>query len=127
MCGSVPVTSLRAIQHSPSAWAGFVPKLTTTLTVTETIIPVLTHVAFLRRMFTNPLEYGDAILQHDSGVQILADVSVAFHDALERSVVDSARYFANETQLEQHLLATETFGAYSAHVSVRELVGILPV
>ena len=78
-------------------------------------------------MLTNPLEYGDAIVQHDSGVQILADVSVAFHDALTRSVVDSASFFANETRLEQHLRAAETFGAYSDDVSVWELVGILPV
>ena len=104
---------LRAIQHSPSAWAGFVPKLTTTLTVTETKAPVLSHVAFLRHMLTNPLEYGDA-----SGVQILADASVAVHDALERSVVDFASFFASETRLEQNLRATETFGAYSDDVSV---------
>ena len=45
--------------HLPP-WAGFVPKLTTTLTVTETKIPVLAHVAFLCRTLTNPLEHGDA-------------------------------------------------------------------
>ena len=28
MCKSVAVTSFRAFQHTPSAWTGFVPKLT---------------------------------------------------------------------------------------------------
>ena len=35
MCRSVTVPSPCEIQHFPSAWAGFAPKLTTTLTVTE--------------------------------------------------------------------------------------------
>ena len=119
MCRCVTVTGPRAVQHLPSAWAGFLPKLTTTLTVSETKNnPVLSHVAFLRRKLTNPLEYGDAIVQPDPGVQILADVSVAFHDALKRSVVDPHSFFANETRLEQHLRATETFGAYIDDVSV---------
>ena len=74
MCRSVAVPSQCATQHSPSAWAGFAPKLTTTLAVTETKIPVLVHVTFLRCTLANPLEYADAIVQHDSGVQILADV-----------------------------------------------------
>ena len=73
----------------------------------------MTHVAFLRRVLTNPLEYGDAIVLHDSGLQILAGVSVTFHNALGRSVVDSASFFVNETSLEQHVRATETFGARS--------------
>ena len=30
------VSSLRAITHSPSAWAGFAPKLTVTLTAAKT-------------------------------------------------------------------------------------------
>ena len=102
--------SARAVQHSPSAWASFVPKLTKMFTVAETNVP--------RRVLANALEYGDAIVQHDSGVQTLARVSVAFHNALGRSVVDSACFFANETRLEQHLQATETFGARSDDVSV---------
>ena len=57
--------SLRSIPQFPSAWASF----------------VLSHVAFLRRVLTNPLEHGDAIVQHDSDVQILASVSVALHTA----------------------------------------------
>ena len=117
MCRSVTVTSPRAIQHSPSAWAGFVPKMTTMLTVTEKN-PCIISRCILRRMLTNPLEYVDAIAQHDSSMQILPGVSVACHDALERSVVDSASFSANETLLEDHLRATETFGAYSDDVSV---------
>ena len=35
MCRSATVSSLCTIQHSPSAWAGFAPKLTVTLTVAE--------------------------------------------------------------------------------------------
>ena len=75
----------------------------------------------------NPFLYGDAIVRHDSGVQILADVSVSFNVDLERSVGDSASFFTDGTRLEQHLRATETFGADSDDVSVWELVGILPV
>ena len=70
-CNSVKSTC------NPSAWAGFAAKLTATLTVTETKISVLAHGAFLRHMLTNPLEHGDATIQHDTGVQILADVFVA--------------------------------------------------
>ena len=121
------MTNLRAIQHSPSAQAGFVPKLTTTLTVIGQKNPVSSHVALLRRMLTNPLVYGDAIVRHDSSVQILADVSVTFNDDLERSVGDSASFFTDGNRLEQHLRETETFGADSDDVSVWELVGILPV
>ena len=47
------------------------PKLTTTLTVPETSVPVSVHVAFLRRMLTNPLEHGDVSVQQDSSVEIL--------------------------------------------------------
>ena len=36
MCRNVTMMSLRTIQHSPSAWASFVPKLTTIITVAET-------------------------------------------------------------------------------------------
>ena len=50
-------------------------------TVTETKILGVTHVAFNCHLLTNPLDHGDAIGQHDSGVQILADVYVTLHDA----------------------------------------------
>merc|ERR1712135_180095 len=82
---------------------------------------------FLRHALTNPLEHGRAAWQHDIGVQILADVNVALHDALERSVVDPTGFFTDETWLEQHFCATETFGADSDDVSVWELVGLLLV
>ena len=75
MCRSVTVSSLCATQHSPSAWADFVPKLTSTLTVTENkkiLSQLMLH--FFAILLTNPLEHGDAIVQHDSGVQILSDV-----------------------------------------------------
>ena len=72
MCKSVTV--LCATQHYSSAWASFAPKLTTTLTVTETKTPVLAHVVFLRRVLTNPSEHGDSIVQRDCGVHFLADV-----------------------------------------------------
>ena len=74
MCKSVTVSSLHAFQHSSSAWACFVPKLTSTLTVTEKILGI-THVASLCHLLTT-LEHGDAIGQPDHVVQILADVFV---------------------------------------------------
>ena len=66
MCRSVTVPSLRATQHSPSAWANFAPKLTTMLTGYRSKNPVIAHIAFLRRVVTNHLEHGGAIVQHDS-------------------------------------------------------------
>ena len=36
MCKSATVSSLWTIEHSPSVWAGFAPKLTVTLTVVRT-------------------------------------------------------------------------------------------
>ena len=50
------------------------------------------------------------------GVQLIADVHVTLHYALERSVVDS------EKRLEQHFHATETPGDDSDDVSVWELI-----
>ena len=45
---------------------------------------------FLRQVLKEPLEHGRAAWQHDMNVQILADVHVTRHIALERSVVESA-------------------------------------
>ena len=56
MCKSVTVSSLRAFQHAPSAWANFVHKMTSTLTVTENKNIGTTHVAYLRHLLTSPLE-----------------------------------------------------------------------
>ena len=55
-----------------------------TLTVAEAKNPVSAHVAILRHTLTNLLEHGDAIVPHDSGVQILADVFAA-HSAETQS------------------------------------------
>ena len=75
MCKNATVMCLRAIEHSSSAQTSFVPKLTTMFTVTETkILSCRTLHSF--DVLTKPLEYGDANVQHDSGVQILACVSV---------------------------------------------------
>ena len=38
------------------------------------------------RTLDKPLEHGRATLQHDIGVQLFADATVIFHDALERNV-----------------------------------------
>ena len=90
------MSSLCAFQHSPSAWANFVPKLTSTLTVTENENLGITHVKFLRHLLTNPSEHGDSTKQDDHGVQILADVFTCSAEPqsplnawLERSIVHS--------------------------------------
>ena len=54
----------------------------------------------------------------------LADVNVTLHDAQERKVVDIAGTLNSEPWLEQHFHATETLGANSGDVFVRELVGL---
>ena len=63
------MSSLCTIQHSPSAWAGFAPKLTETFTVAVT--KSCFHMERVR-----------VIGRHETVVQILVDVIVALHDAL---------------------------------------------
>ena len=53
------------------------------------------------------------------GVHFIADVNVALHVAVERSVVDSTGSF-NEIWLEQHFHVKETFSVDSDDVSVCE-------
>ena len=60
-------------------------------------------------------------------VQILADVSDAIRVVLERSVVESAGFFAEETWLEQYVDAMETCGTDRNDLSVWELKGFLLV
>ena len=56
---------------------------------------------------------------------LLAGVHVTLHVALERSVVESAGFFANDTWMEKHFRSTETFGPIKDDVSVWELVGLI--
>ena len=98
--------SLRATQHSPSAWAGFAPKLTMMLTAAEK--SCLGSRSILRRVLTKLLEHGCAIDQHDTDVQILVKVSEALHDVLKRSVADSTGFSVGGARLEQQSRATET-------------------
>ena len=48
-------------------------------------------------------------------------------NALERSVVDSTAFFANETSLEQHLWATESLNLNSDDVPTKDHVGLMYV
>ena len=48
----------------------------------------------------------------------LADVNGTLHDVVERSVMKSTGFLANDTWLEKHFHATETFGAINDDVSV---------
>jgi len=48
----------------------------------------------------DPLEHGRATWRHDMDVQIHADVNVTLQDLVERSVVDSAGFFANDIWLD---------------------------
>ena len=50
----------------------------------------------------DPLEHGRATWQHDMNVQILADVNVTLQDVVERSVVNSTGFFANDIWWEKH-------------------------
>ena len=67
--------------HSPSAWASFAPKLTTTLAVAGTK-SYLRRIPVLHYALTNPLERVRVVERHDTIVQILVNVIVALHDAL---------------------------------------------
>ena len=76
---------------------------------------------FLHRALHNPLEQ---VVPRDNTTLAcnLADVNVSLHDVVERSVVEPAGFFTNETWLDKHFHATETFGAINDDVSVWEVV-----
>ena len=48
--------------------------------------------------------------EKDVGVEILADITLAFHDARVRNAVDSFWAVANEAWLEKNFLSTEPLG-----------------
>ena len=60
-------------------------------------------------------------------MQLNADVDVTLHDVLERSVEESAGFFARQTWLVPCVSLTETFSADSGDVFVWEHVGLLLV
>ena len=62
--------------------------------------------------------------QHDTNVQIFADVNVTLLEIVKRNVVDSAGRNAKKLS-GKNTRATETFGADRDDVSVREHVGLL--
>merc|ERR1719376_855253 len=73
----------------------------------------------------NAREHRCAPRQHDVRIQVLADIHVALHDALERRVMDAARLLAHEAGLEEHLGATEALAAYGDDVAIWQLVRLL--
>ena len=67
-----------AIQHSPSAWASFAPKLTATFTVARTKSCCRSHSG----LSSAHQSLGARVIErHDIVVQILVNVIVALHDA----------------------------------------------
>ena len=63
---------------------------------------------FLRHALNNSLEHGRAIIEHGTGVQLLAGVHVTPRETLQRFVVESADFFTSGTcWLEQHFHAME--------------------
>merc|ERR1719373_49373 len=72
-------------------------------------------------------EHGGASRQHDVRVQVLADVHIALHDALESGVVHATGLLADEARLEQHLRAAEALAADGDDVAVWQLVRLLLV
>jgi len=59
------------------------------------------------------------------GVEILTNVDVAFHDAVVRRLVDTARFHAKEGWLEEGLGATESLVSNGDDLSVGQLVRFL--
>ena len=78
------MSSLCDVQHSPSAWAGFKPKLTATLTVAPNKNPALDLILDLCQVLAGPLEHGCATKQHDIGARALVGAIVELHDVLQR-------------------------------------------
>merc|ERR1712003_466776 len=82
-----------------------------------------------RKLFGHSLadsrEHGGPSRQDNVRIQILTDVQVALHDRLESGVMDTARLFADERWLEEHLRTTESLASYGDDVAIRELVRFL--
>merc|ERR1719220_87920 len=69
--------------------------------------------------------HGGAAGEDGVGVEILTDVDVALHDAVEASLVDSDDLHSQESGAEHGLGATETLVADGDNLSVGKLVGLL--
>ena len=61
----------------------------------------------------------------DVGVEILADIDVALHDAAVSCLVDAGKFFAEEGRLEKNFRCSESFVADGDDLTVRELVALL--
>merc|ERR1719296_94590 len=72
-------------------------------------------------------EHRGATAQHDIRIEVLTDVDIALHDALESGVMDTAGLLADEAWLEEHLWATEALAAHRDDVAVGQLVSLLLV
>ena len=75
-------------------------------------------------MLNDPLENGCG---YDIGVQLFADVDVALHDVLERSVQESDGFFTMQTWLVPYFGVMETFIVDNGDVFFSKLVGLLLV
>jgi len=60
-------------------------------------------------------EHGGAAREHRVGVEVLADVHVALHDAVVRGFVDAARLHAQKAGLQHRLGAAEALVADRDH------------
>merc|ERR1712190_385919 len=61
------------------------------------------------------------------GVQVLTDVHITFHNALECRVMDAACLLANEAGLEEDFGAAEALAADGNDVAIWQLVSLLLV
>ena len=86
-CAGVQRCQVSVRFNSPSAWAGFAPKLTATLAVTQTKNPALDLIPDLCHVLAGPVEHGCATKQHDIGARALVGAIVELHGVLQRFVL----------------------------------------
>ena len=74
---------------------------------------------------SDTVEHGGAAGQHGVGVEVLSDVHVALHDAVEGGLVDTGGLHAQVGGLEEGLGTTEALVANGDDLAVRKLVALL--
>merc|ERR1711904_401092 len=77
--------------------------------------------------FSNSLEHCGTSGKDDVSIEVLADINVAFHDGLERGVMDSTRLLPNEAWLEENFRAAEAFVADSDDVAIWKFISLFLV
>ena len=80
---------------------------------------------FLLHTIGNTWVHGGTTGEDVVGIQVLADVNVAFHDGVVSGLVDTSGFHTNEGWLEKSFWATETFVTDGDNLTVGKFIGLL--